>query len=217
MNTKLTPAEEQSRRVTEAAAHAILRYAHRWPDITPEGLRQQSRAKAYDGWMSLLEVRLCNMAQWQAAMDSAADLLEQKGRPMSAVSLAELLECAVAQGSAEEADVALFERVLSTGTFLGWSEEFGRVMKRIRLNTWVCTDTEVGFCAFQFRGEVVAVSWQSARKSDVEMHWLSRDAALQVRTFIRELDERREPLDIQLIDVNAPVLAHWVEPRNAQR
>lgn len=216
MNTKLSPTEEQSLHVTEAAAQAILRHAHRLPGITPEGLRQQSRSKAYDEWMGLLEVRPCNMGQWQAAMVRAADLLEQKGRPMTMASLTELLSGA-AQGPVEEASVALFERALSTGTFLGWSEEFGQVMKRIPLNTWVCTDTEVGFCAYQFRGEVVAVSWQSARKSDVEMHWLSRDAALQVRAFIRELDERREPLDLQLIDVNAPVLAHWVAPRNAQR
>lgn len=89
-----------------------------------------------------------------------------------------------------EVDPSLLERELGTGTYLtydGWYQAFNERVSCRPVNAWLCTDEMVGVFSYYFDGELVALSFQSARMSDIEFKWVSRDAALRVREFILDL------------------------------
>lgn len=205
----MTDSAELSRRITEDAFKAILQHAYTCEGVTPERIYLQRRTKAYDDWMHLPAVRRCNLTEWMEAMKMAAEHLDKNSPPMSKETLAELLSRADLSKS-EAAPVDLFEKHLETGTYLGWSEAFGCAMKQVPLNAWMCTDTMVGFYAYYFNDELAAVSWQPARKSGTELFWYSRTQAHTVRSFIRQLADASEPLELQLLDLAEPVRAHWM-------
>jgi len=59
---------------------------------------------------------------------------------------------------------------------------------------WQCTDTWVGGRVYFLDGEPVCISFQSARKSDENFQWISRELADKVRNYILGL-VFSEPLD----------------------
>ena len=106
------------------------------------------------------------------------------------------------------------ESNLRTDTYLGWSDAFNKRMKVMPINTWICTDTLVGVFAYYFDGNFVALSFQSARKSDTFFHWVSKAEALSVREFIRSLSDENEPLEITLLDPDNEVSSDWLRKVN---
>lgn len=108
-------------------------------------------------------------------------------------------------------DLEALESDLQTNTFMGWSEAFNERVKRLPINTWICTDTEVGVNAYYFDGELVALSFQSARKSDVEFRWLSEPLAAQVRDFIISLN--KDAFRVSLLKLDAEIDADWLMPQ----
>lgn len=105
---------------------------------------------------------------------------------------------------AEDADMSLFEQDLGTGTCIGWHQQFEDAVKRIGINTWVCTDTEVGVYAYYFEGVFMALSFQAARKSDVHICWVSKELATKVRELIWEI-AGEHPFDVVLLDADLEV------------
>ena len=76
-------------------------------------------------------------------------------------------------------------------------------LKAYWIGSWCCTDTYVGYKMYFLNDEPVCVSVQSARKSDEEFSWFSKDAALKVRDFILSLVEEEQLDDfLDIIDIN---------------
>lgn len=71
--------------------------------------------------------------------------------------------------------------------YLSYNQEFSDQVKKYWLQCWMCTDTHVGFAVYYFKDEPVAVSFQSARKSDEEIEFVSEQTAEVVRAFILSL------------------------------
>lgn len=113
-------------------------------------------------------------------------------------------------------DIGSFESVLDTGTCLGWSSEFNERVKVMPINTWICTDTEVGINAYYMDGEFIALSFQSARKNRVEYSWVSVEKAKEVAKFIRQIDGQDDEKTYPLIDANSYIDASWLEERSPQ-
>jgi hypothetical protein len=105
-------------------------------------------------------------------------------------------------------DLEGLERELSTGTYLGWSEEFNGRMRVSPVNAWLCTDTIVGVFAYYFDGVFVALSFQSARKSGTEFCWVSEFAAYGVRECIRRLAD--DDFKVELIDRDEELPSFWL-------
>ncbi len=53
--------------------------------------------------------------------------------------------------------------------------------------TWTCTDTAVGFSAIFLGDEPVAMVYQSSRKADRRIFWLSKEARAKVRQILLEI------------------------------
>lgn len=103
--------------------------------------------------------------------------------------------------------VGVFEDALSTGTYFGWSSDFGQRVQVIPVNTWICTDTEVGLYVFFMDMQPVAVSYQSARRNDTSVYWLDEEAPNKMWEFIRSLE--KEPSYIKL-SLTEDVPALWL-------
>ena len=67
-------------------------------------------------------------------------------------------------------------------------KEVYRRLATIPIHTWLCHDTFVGVHAIYFDGNFAALTFQSARKSEVEYRWVSLGMAEQVRTWLRSID-----------------------------
>ena len=98
-------------------------------------------------------------------------------------------------------DVQGFCRALNLEDWLvtgdGWSK-FDAMVKGWYLESWMCSDTEVGLCAYFFDDELIAYSTKSARKADTHLMFMSQAAADKVREFILSLispeDLPRDPI-----------------------
>jgi hypothetical protein len=98
----------------------------------------------------------------------------------------------------ETADVEHFARIFDIN--MSWDQRFGERVKEHFIQKWICTDTWVGMKAYYFDGEPVAASYQSARKNDVRLEFLSKEAALKVRDFILTLQIEKEEPHIPVLD-----------------
>jgi len=71
---------------------------------------------------------------------------------------------------------------------------------------WCCTDTWVGLYVIYYNGEPVATSNQTARKSDVEIEWFSKEAAHKVRDALLALVRAEEPEDnFKIVNLNEEI------------
>ena len=103
----------------------------------------------------------------------------------------------------DDADIDAFCQALDINEWLGWDKRFDERVKGYALTQWLCTDTHVGMNVYFMDDEPVAVSTQSARKSDVYIRFVSEEAALKVRDFILSLvkeDEKFYPTIAALDD-----------------
>lgn len=67
--------------------------------------------------------------------------------------------------------------------------------------SWMCTDTVVGYRVYFFDDVPVMVSTQTARKSDEEYAWISRDYAQQVKEYLLSLLHEDDSLNIMTLDL----------------
>ncbi|MGZ3922003.1 MAG: hypothetical protein ACXVC7_17005 [Bacteroidia bacterium] len=88
--------------------------------------------------------------------------------------------------------------------YSGWNEKFNERVKGYYVQKWLCTDTWVGLIAYYFDGELVAGSFQSARKSDTNYEFVSKELAYKVINFIISIIEQEEP-NFNIIDENEEI------------
>jgi hypothetical protein len=62
--------------------------------------------------------------------------------------------------------------------------DFENRIKAYWLMKWYCTDTVVGMRAVFFDGELIAMTWQTGRKSDQDVEFVSVEAAKKLREYI---------------------------------
>ena len=108
-------------------------------------------------------------------------------------------------------DLDRLDDELETGHSFTYDDTGGDRIKRVTIHEWICTDTPVGLYGYFFDGKPVAISTQPARRADTEWHWVSEEAALAVREFVRSLHEfdwQNPPLVIGAADV---IESHWLE------
>lgn len=97
-----------------------------------------------------------------------------------------------------EADIEEFASIFDIN--ISWDERFGKRVKEHYIQKWMCTDTWVGMKAYYMDDEPVAASYQSARKSSVDLQFLSKEAAMKVREFIISLQVEKEETNIPILD-----------------
>ena len=72
--------------------------------------------------------------------------------------------------------------------------------------TWLCTDTTVGIFAITLDGALVAYTTQSDRKSDTNIHYMSRDSQDDVVKAVRDCISESEPkynlAEIDILDTD---------------
>lgn len=85
-----------------------------------------------------------------------------------------------------EANEAPMEEICqSLGMEYDWHDtESDKRIRSYGVLNWVCTDTHVGFNAIYVDGSLAGMTYQSARKSDVEVKWLSQEIAETTRRMI---------------------------------
>lgn len=78
-------------------------------------------------------------------------------------------------------------------------------MKRVQcywLFNWLCTDTWVGGQVYYMDNEPVAVTFQTGRKSDLRVYFVSNEAAEKVRAYL--LTAVKTPYDVISMDYDLP-------------
>lgn len=73
---------------------------------------------------------------------------------------------------------------------LYWSNDTR--LKSYYIKVWLCTDTWVGEKAYFLDDELIAISYQPARKADETFEFISKEKALQLRTYLHSLVEEEE-------------------------
>jgi hypothetical protein len=62
--------------------------------------------------------------------------------------------------------------------------KFAASVKEYFVASWICTDTRVGFSLICLNDEVVALSWQNARKSGKHVEYISKEAYDKLEDFL---------------------------------
>lgn len=79
------------------------------------------------------------------------------------------------------------------------------------IDTWTCTDTEVGLKLICLDGEPICVSFQDSRKGAVKYDWVSREAYDKARARVLSLVEQEERNKPVFLDMDAEIA---VNPRH---
>lgn len=72
-------------------------------------------------------------------------------------------------------------------------------LKAYWLGKHLCTDTDVGYRVYFLRGELIAISCQTARKSDEVFYWVGLDEFKKLQQYVLSLTETPE---INLLDLD---------------
>jgi len=75
----------------------------------------------------------------------------------------------------------------------GWNEEFYNEFRGYHLIKWYCTDAWVGVGVYYLRNELVAISTQKGRRSDLHIQYLDKAAGNLLRDYILSLMKKEEP------------------------
>lgn len=68
---------------------------------------------------------------------------------------------------------------------------------------WQCTDTWVGGRVYFLDDKLISTSWQSARKSNEDFYWISKEMYVETKKYILSLLEEDESKSFNLIDMEA--------------
>lgn len=89
-------------------------------------------------------------------------------------------------------DIELFAQELNVYGAPSWSETFNNRVKGWYLNSWLCTDTEVGTAVYFFDDKPVAVGVQTARKNRESLYFLDKTVADLLREFLFEIIQQED-------------------------
>jgi len=92
------------------------------------------------------------------------------------------------------------EIIRDTTGYEDWLDLERHGFKARPVTQWICTDTHVGMDAIYYQDELVAVTYQPARKADTEVQWVSRQAFEKVRAVILALQDDRGDRQFILLD-----------------
>lgn len=95
-----------------------------------------------------------------------------------------------------------------------WSND--ERLKGYYLKVWLCTDTWVGWIAYFLDGEFVYLSTQQARKSDVDIEFVSQESAEKVENYIRSLIKEESELKVSILDLDEQVAPFYKIEYNSQ-
>jgi len=92
------------------------------------------------------------------------------------------------------------DRMINDMGIYGFISQDADRLKAYYFLNWQCTDTFVGGRAYFFDDELVATSWQDARKSYEDFEWVSKDAYKTVKNYLLSLIEENEQ-HIDIVDL----------------
>lgn len=95
-----------------------------------------------------------------------------------------------------------------------WSND--ERLKGYYLKVWLCTDTWVGQIAYFLDGEFVYLSTQSARKSDIDIEFVSQESAKKIEKYLRSLIEQENEKTFTLLDLDEEVTPFYKIQYNTQ-
>lgn len=113
-----------------------------------------------------------------------------------------------------DADIDTFLSEFNLSFYDG--EMYNKFAERVKvywLVKWLCTDTWVGIRVYYFDDEPVAVSRQTARKSDELIDFVSKETADQLREFILSLDNEQS---FNLIDEDEEIDSYYTVSHGSQ-
>lgn len=94
------------------------------------------------------------------------------------------------------------ESILSEFEMYSWPEKENTLLTSCFYAKWYCTDTYVGGRVYFLGERPVAISWQSARKSDEKFTWVSKDAMIKTRDYLLTLfEDQAYNCDVDDIDM----------------
>ena len=79
------------------------------------------------------------------------------------------------------------------------------------INTWMCTDTEVGHYMVKFDGQPVAYCYQSARKNYYNIYWTSKEEAKKVKEYLKQF-EGEDPSKDNIWEIGDMTLFEMIYP-----
>ena len=92
------------------------------------------------------------------------------------------------------------DRMINDMGIYGYISQDADRLKAYYFLNWQCTDTFVGGRAYFFDDELVATTWQDARKSSEDFEWVSKDAYKTIRNYLLSLIEENEQ-SIEIVDL----------------
>ncbi len=97
---------------------------------------------------------------------------------------------------------------------LYWSED--PKLTAYHVKVWLCTDTWVGWVAYFLEDDLVCLSTQSARKSDVHFKFVSKESHTKLRDYLLSLTQSDDAEEIELIDFNLEIPERYSIEYNSQ-
>lgn len=94
------------------------------------------------------------------------------------------------------------------------SEEDEKI-KSYFFGNWICTDSYVGWKAYFFNDEPMAISYQSDRKSDEQFRYVSEDMANKVKDYLLTL-RKDNGINFELLDMEEDLGAGYSICYNSQ-
>jgi len=92
----------------------------------------------------------------------------------------------LSKANRQNSDITELAKELLNNHYIAYLQADARY-KEIPFFSWFCTDTHVGYMAHYLNDIILGVSYQSARKSDVEMYWIDDSAIQRMRDYCIEL------------------------------
>ena len=105
----------------------------------------------------------------------------------------------------QDGEIEVFADLVGIDCFCGYSVEFSKRMREHWVESWVCTDTVVGYSVFFLDRTPVAVSIQRGRKSKKEIQFISEEAYDLVRDAVLECLSEDDLPEIPLADLNEEI------------
>jgi len=87
-----------------------------------------------------------------------------------------------------------------------YEDEVQQRVKKVWLERWLCTDTMVGAAAYFLDKELIAISWQPARKSDEVFDYASAVSRKKMKDFLISFQVEDE---FTIADLDEEIPAHY--------
>lgn len=75
------------------------------------------------------------------------------------------------------------------------------------IESWICTDTRVGHGVLFYEDEPIAVTLQTARKSDIKFFWFDKDIRKKIYDIcLSQISNKYDDSNVSYVDINEVVL-----------